>query len=198
MYYYYILLYFIIIYYNLWHPSLLADTFLDFKSNKEDPYLSISLFSMVLPFSKIQYILFDKYLILTMTIPIPSIKEFQLLYLNHIQFQYISILILTSFPLFSWNLKFLISLFLYITTRTYYKWKVLQCMLSKWIPNILSSTKFISNTNSNPIREASMFLNSQRHKCKIFFSLSEYSFLTPLQFYHAWLYLTTPPRKIFA
>ena len=34
---------------NLWHPMLLPDTFLDFKSNKEDPHLLTSLFSMVLP-----------------------------------------------------------------------------------------------------------------------------------------------------
>ena len=37
---------------NLWHPMLLPDTFLDFKSNKEDPYLTTSLFSMVIPFLK--------------------------------------------------------------------------------------------------------------------------------------------------
>ena len=63
---------------NLLHPMLLPDTVLDFKSNKEDPYLSTSLFSMVLPFAKIQYFLFDKYLIFTMTIPIPSTEECQL------------------------------------------------------------------------------------------------------------------------
>ena len=61
---------------NLWHPMLLPDTFLDFKSNKENPHLSTSLFSMVLPFSKIQYFLFDKYLIFIMTILIPSAEEF--------------------------------------------------------------------------------------------------------------------------
>ena len=38
---------------NLWYPMLLPDTFLDFKSNKEDPYLLTSLFSTVLPFAKI-------------------------------------------------------------------------------------------------------------------------------------------------
>ena len=63
---------------NLWHPMLLPDTFLDFKSNKEYPHLSTYLFSMVLPFSKIQYFLFDKYLIFIMTISIPSAKEFHL------------------------------------------------------------------------------------------------------------------------
>ena len=57
---------------------LLPNTFLDFKSNKEDSYLSTSLFSVVLNFSKLQYFLFDKYLIFTMTIPIPSTEEFQL------------------------------------------------------------------------------------------------------------------------
>ena len=50
----------------------LPDTFLDFKSNKEDPYLSTCFCSIVPPFAKIQYFLFDKYLIFTMTIPIPS------------------------------------------------------------------------------------------------------------------------------
>ena len=39
----------------LWHPMLLPDTFLDFRSNKEDPHLPTSLFSMVIPFSKIRY-----------------------------------------------------------------------------------------------------------------------------------------------
>ena len=63
---------------NLWHPMLLPDTFLDFKYNKEKPNLSTSLFSMVLPFSKIQYFLLDEYLIFIMTIPIASAKEFQL------------------------------------------------------------------------------------------------------------------------
>ena len=57
---------------NLWHPMLFPDTFLDFKSNKEYQFLSMSRFTMVLPFAKIQYFLFDEYLILTMTIPIPS------------------------------------------------------------------------------------------------------------------------------
>ena len=61
---------------NLCHPTLLPDTFLDFKSNKENPHLSTSLFSMVLPFYKIQYFLFEKYLIFIMTIPIPSAEEF--------------------------------------------------------------------------------------------------------------------------
>ena len=54
---------------NLWQPMLLPDTFLDFKFHKEDPYLSRSLFSVVLHFAKIQFFLFDKYLIFTMTIP---------------------------------------------------------------------------------------------------------------------------------
>ena len=63
---------------NLWHPMLLPDTFLGSKSNKEDPYLSTSLFSMVLPLAEVQYFLFDKCLIFTMTIRIPSTKEFQL------------------------------------------------------------------------------------------------------------------------
>ena len=62
----------------LWHLMLLPDTFLDFESNKEDPYLSTSLFLIVLLFAKIQYFLFDKYLIFTMTIPIPSTEDFQL------------------------------------------------------------------------------------------------------------------------
>ena len=39
---------------NLWHPMLLPYTFLDFISNEEDPYLSTSPFSVVLPFAKIQ------------------------------------------------------------------------------------------------------------------------------------------------
>ena len=63
---------------NLWHPMLLPDTFLDFKSNKEDPHFPTSLFSMVLYISKIQYFLFDKSWIFIMTIPIPSTEEFQL------------------------------------------------------------------------------------------------------------------------
>ena len=41
-------------------------------------HISTSLFPMVLPFSKIQYFLIDKYLIFIMTIPIPSAEEFQL------------------------------------------------------------------------------------------------------------------------
>ena len=57
---------------------LLPDTFLYLNSNKENPRLSTSLFSIVLPFSKIQYFLFDKYLIFIMTIRIPSTTEFQL------------------------------------------------------------------------------------------------------------------------
>ena len=61
---------------NSWHTMLLPDTFLYLKSNKEDSHLSTSPFSMVLPFSKIQYFLFDKYLIFIMTIPIPSTEEF--------------------------------------------------------------------------------------------------------------------------
>ena len=56
---------------------LLPDTSLHFKSKKEHPYLSTSLFSMVLPFAKIQYFLFDKYLTFAI-IPIPSTVEFQL------------------------------------------------------------------------------------------------------------------------
>ena len=57
---------------------LLPDTFLDFKSNKEDPHLPTSLFSMVIPFSKIRYFTFNNYSIFTMTIPIPSCEEFQI------------------------------------------------------------------------------------------------------------------------
>ena len=63
---------------NLWQPMLLPDTFLDFKSNKEDQHLSTSLFSIIFSISKIQYSSFNKYLIFIMTIPIPSTKEFQL------------------------------------------------------------------------------------------------------------------------
>ena len=63
---------------NLWHTVLLPNTFLDFRYNKEDPYLPTYLFSMDLPFSKIQYCLFNNYLIFTMTIPIHSTTEFHL------------------------------------------------------------------------------------------------------------------------
>ena len=63
---------------NLWHPTLPPDTFLDFKSNKEDPQLPTSLFSMVIPFSKIRYFPFNNYSIFSMTIPIPSSEEFQI------------------------------------------------------------------------------------------------------------------------
>ena len=55
----------------------------------------------------------------------------------------------------------------------------------------------ISNTDNNPICETSMFLNSQPYKCKIFITFSEYPFLTPLKFYHGWLYSTIFPQKIF-
>ena len=61
---------------NLWHSMLLTDTFLDCKSNKEDPHLLTSLFSMVNPFSKIRYFTSNNYLIFTMTIAIPSSEEF--------------------------------------------------------------------------------------------------------------------------
>ena len=37
----------------------------------------------------------------------------------------------------------------------------------------------IFNTNNNPISETSMFLISQRYKCKIFIAFSKYPFLTP-------------------
>ena len=55
----------------------------------------------------------------------------------------------------------------------------------------------IFNTNNNPICETSMFLISQSYKCKIFFTFSEYPFLTPLKFHHGWLYSTIFPRQIF-
>ena len=42
-----------------------------------------------------------------------------------------------------------------------------------------------------------MFLNSLPYKCEFFISFSEYPFLTPLQFYHGWLYSTIFPRQIF-
>ena len=42
---------------NLWHPMMLPDTFLNFKSNKEDSHFPTSLFSMIIPFSKIRYFL---------------------------------------------------------------------------------------------------------------------------------------------
>ena len=42
-----------------------------------------------------------------------------------------------------------------------------------------------------------MFLNSQPYKCEIFISFSEYPFLTPLQFYHGWLYSKIFHRQIF-
>ena len=56
----------------------------------------------------------------------------------------------------------------------------------------------ISDTHNNPICETSMFLNSQPYECEIFISLSEYPSLTPLQFYHGWLYSTIFPRQIFS
>ena len=51
---------------NIWHPMLLSDTFLDFKSNKEDANLPRSLFSMFIPFSKIRYFILNNYIIFTM------------------------------------------------------------------------------------------------------------------------------------
>ena len=58
----------------------------------------------------------------------------------------------------------------------------------------------IFNNNNIPICETSMFLIYQPYKYKIFITFSKYTFLTPLQFYHGWLYLTSPPpptRQIF-
>ena len=55
----------------------------------------------------------------------------------------------------------------------------------------------IFGTSNNPTCETSMFLISQPHKYKIFITFSEYPFLTPLQFYHGWLYSTIFIRQNF-
>ena len=180
---------------NLWHPMLLPDTFLDFKSNKEDPYLSTSLFSMVLPFAKIQYFLFDKYLIFTMTIQIPSTKVFQLFKPNPIPIYFV----FNTDVIFSVYMKPQI-LYLAISSNNQSYFTTNENFLNACYQNgfqtFCQPPRSISNTNNNPICETSIFLIPQPYKCKIFITFSEYPFLTPFQFYHGWLYSTISSRKI--
>ena len=170
---------------------LRSDTFLVFKSNEEDPYLLTSLFSMVLPFAKIQYFLFDKYLIFTVTIPIPSTEKFQLfkphpipIYLN---FNTDVISSIYKKPQISY-------LSISPNNQSYFtkNENFLNACYQNGFQIFCHSPRFISNTDNNPICEKSMFLNSQPYKCEIFIISSEYPFLTPLQFYHGWLRSTIP------
>ena len=181
---------------NLWHPMLLPDTFLDFKFNKEDPYLSTSLFSMLLPFDKIKYLLFDKYLILIMTIPISSTEQFQLFKPHPIPMY----LDFNTYVISSVYMKPQIS-YLAISSNNQSYFTTNENFLNACHQNGLQtfchSLRSISNTKNNPICETSLFLNSQPYKCEIFISFSEYPFLTLLQFHHGWLYSTIFPRQIF-
>ena len=181
---------------NLWHPMLLPDTFLDFKFNKENPDLSTSLFSMVLPFSKIKYFLFDKYLIFIMSIPIPSAEEFQLFKPHpipiHLDFNTDVISSIYMKPQISY-------LAISSNNQSYFKKKenVLNASYHNGFQTFCHPPRTISNTDNNLICETSMFLNSEPYKCEIFISFTEYPFLTPLQFHHGWLYSTNFHRQIF-
>ena len=181
---------------NLWHPMLLPDTFLDFKSNKEDPHLPTSLFSMVIPFSKIRYFTFNNYLIFTMTIPIPSSEEFQV-FKTH------------STPIhFDFNTDYIIPIFIkpqfsyiaispnnesYFTTNENF----LASCHQNGLQNFCHPPHSIYSTQNNPICETSMFIKSQPYKCKTFISFNEYPFLTPLLSHRGWLYSTILPKQIF-
>ena len=136
---------------------LLPDTFLDFKSNKKDPHLSTSLFSMVLLVSKIQY--------------------FYLLYIKPL---------ITCLAISSNNQS-------YFTTNENF----LNACYQNGFQIFCDPPRSIFSTKNNPICETSMFLIFQPYKCKIFITCSEYHFLTPLKFYHRWLYSTIFPRQIF-
>ena len=173
---------------------LVPNTLLDFKSNKEDPHLSTSLFSMVLPFSKIQYFLFDKYLIFIMTIPIPSTEEFQLFEAHPIPIYLdINTDVISSIYIKPQNSYLAISSNnqSYFTTNENF----LNACYQNGFQKFFHPPRSISNIDKNPICETSMFLNSQPYKCEIFISFSEYPFLTPLQFHYGWLYSTIFPDK---
>ena len=136
---------------NLWYPMLLPDTFLDFKSNKEDQCLSTSLFSMILPFDKLQYFLFDKYFIFTVTVLIPSNQEFQLFKPHPI-------------PIYlDFNTDVISSVYMDFLNACY----------QNGFETFYHLSRSIFNTNNNPISETSMFSISQPYKCKIFITFSE-------------------------
>ena len=165
---------------------LLPDTFLDFKSNKENPHLSTSLFSMVLPFSEIQYFLFDKYF--------PSAEEFQLFKPHRIPIHLdFNTDVISSIYIKPQNSYLSISSNnqSYFTTNENF----LNACYQNGFQTFCHPPRSISNIDNNLICETSMFLNSQPYKCDIFISFSEYPFLTPLQFYHGWLYSTISPGK---
>ena len=138
---------------------------------------------IILPFSKIQYSLSDKYFIFTMTISILYAEEFQLfkprpipIYLDFITDVISSI-----------YMKPLISYLAISSNEQSYFTKIehfLNACYQKRIQRFCHPSRSISNTNNNPICKTSMFLNSETYKCKIFISFSAYPFLTPLQSYH--------------
>ena len=150
---------------NLWHPMLLPDTFVDFKSIKEDPYLLTSLFSMVLPFAKIQYFLFDKYLIFTMTIPIPSTEEFQLFKPHpiaiYLDFNTDAISSVYMKPQIHY-LAISSNNQLYFTTNKNF----LNACYQNGFQTFCHPPGSIFNTNKNPTCETSMFLISQPYNEK--------------------------------
>ena len=166
---------------NLWHPMLLSDTFLDFKFDKGDPHLSTSLFSMVLPFSKIQYFLFYEYLIFIMTIPIPSTEEFQLFKPHPIRIY------------LDFNTDVISSVYMkpqihYLATssnnQSYFTTNenFLNACYQNGFQTFCPLPRSILNTSNNHTCETSVFLISQPYECKIFITFSEYLFLTPLLF----------------
>ena len=173
---------------NFWHPMLLPDTFLEYKTKKRRTIPFTIPLSMVLPFTKVQY-LFDKYLIFTITIPIPSTEEFQL-FTPH------------SIPTYlGFNTDVISSIYMkppipYLAIssneQSYFRTNenFLNASYQNGFQTFCHPPRSISNTNNNPICETSMFLISEPYKCKVFITFSEYPFLTPLQFYHGLLHST--------
>ena len=159
---------------------LLPDIFLHFKPNKENPHLSTSLFSMVLPFYKIQYFLFDKYLIFIMTIPIPSPEEFQLFKPHpipiHLDF---NTDVISSIYIKPQNSYLAISSNnqSYFTTNENF----LDACYQNGFKTFCHSPRSISNIDNNPICETSMFINSQPYKCEIFTRFSDFANKVRLQ-----------------
>ena len=144
---------------NLWHPMLLPDTFLDSKSNKEDPHLPTSFFSMDIQFSKIRYFTFNNYLIFTMTITIPSSKEFQV-FKTHSTPIYLDFNTDYITPIF---IKSQISYIAISPNNESYFTKNENFLASchqNGLQNFCHLPHSIYSTQNNPICESSMFIKS--------------------------------------
>ena len=147
---------------------------------------------MVLPISKIQYFLFDKYLNCIVTLSIPPAKEFQLfkshpipihLDLNTGVISFIYVKPQISYLAISSNNQS------HFTTNENF----LNACYQKGFQKFCHPPRSIFNTNNNTICGTSMFLISRPYKRKISISFNEYPFLTPLQLNHRWLYSTSFP-----